>query len=197
MYEWRKMNAEQRRSVLEERKLKRLPWHGPPHFGTETDYYHISAACYQHSSIVSSITRLTEFESDLVLGLSKAGIGNLHAWAILPNHYHLLIKTRLPEFGKWIARLHNRTATKWNGEDKRRGRKVWHRFSDRRIRGDIHFYRTINYIHANPVKHGYVNNSNGWPWSSLRGYEEKYGREELVRWWKDYPITGYGKGWDD
>jgi len=65
MYEWRKMNAEQRRSVLEERRLKQLPWHGPPHFGTETDYYHISAACYEHSSIVSSIARLTDVSSPL------------------------------------------------------------------------------------------------------------------------------------
>lgn len=197
MYEWRQLSEEQRKDVLRERKLKHLPWHAPPHFGTEEDYYHISAACYEHAPILDSISRLTEFESDLISGLTDSGVGEVRAWVVLPNHYHLLIKTKLPIFGKWIGRLHNRTATRWNGEDKCRGRKVWHRFSDRRIRGEIHFYRTINYIHANPVKHGLVERSREWAWSSFNGYEEKFGRDELVRWWKEFPITGYGKGWDE
>lgn len=162
MYEWRKMSAGERRLVLKDRKLKRLPWHAPPHFGTETEFYHISAACYEHASILNSSSRLTDFESDLIQGLLETGLGDLRAWVILPNHYHLLIKTKLPVFGKWIAGFHNRTSTKWNGQDGQRGRKVWHRYSDRRIRGKIHFYRTINYIHANPVKHGYVGSSRDW-----------------------------------
>jgi putative transposase len=61
----------------------------------------------------------------------------------------------------------------------------------------LHYYRTINYIHANPVKHGYTDDSNEWPWSSLVGYMERYGREQLRDWWASYPITGYGAGWDD
>ncbi len=116
---------------------------------------------------------------------------------MLPDHYHLLLKTDLQKLRQVLHRLHNRTSTRWNGEDGQRGRKVWHAFSDRYIRGDVHFYRTINYIHANPVKHGHVDNSTDWPWSSLAGYVERFGREELCRWWSEYPITGYGSGWDD
>jgi putative transposase len=141
--------------------------------------------------------RLTSFESALISGLKKSGIAEVRAWVILPNHYHLLVETSLPEFGKWIHRLHNSTATTWNGEDNSRGRKVWHGHADRAIRGDLHYYRTLNYIHANPVKHGFAGKSQEWPWSSFVWFEEKFGRDELVRWWTEYPITGYGKGWDD
>lgn len=197
MYKWRKMSQLQRDAVLRERRQCRLPWHSPPHFGTEENLYHITAACYEHQEIIKNPDRLASFESALIQGLAESGVAEVAAWVVLPNHYHLLLKTALPEFGKFIHRIHNQTATKWNGEDKSRGRKVWHRYSDRFIRGEIHFYRTINYIHANPVKHGYVSKSQDWPWSSYGEYEEKHGRETLVKWWRDYPITGYGNGWDD
>ncbi|MCK4565548.1 MAG: transposase [Verrucomicrobia bacterium] len=191
------MTAEYREEVLRMRKQSRLPWHSPPHFGTEPNLYHITGACYEHRSIMNSPERLNAFEFKLLSGLAESGVAEVRAWVILPNHYHLLLKTRLPDFGKWLRRLHNTSATMWNGEDVARGRKVWHRYSDRRIRGDVHYYRTLNYIHANPVKHGFVVKSQAWPWSSFARFEEKYGRETLVEWWREYPTTGYGKGWDD
>ena len=197
MYEWRKMTPEQRVEVLRMRRQGHLPWHSPPHFGTEPNLYHITAACYGHRSIMNSAERLSAFESELLSGLAESGMAEVRAWVILPNHYHLLLKTRLPDLGKWLHRLHNTSATRWNGEDAARGRKVWHRYSDRCIRGEVHYYRTLNYIHANPVKHGFVEKGGGWPWSSYVQFEGKYGRKTLVEWWREFPITGYGKGWDD
>jgi putative transposase len=197
MYQWRQMTDKKRSEVLRLRRQHRLPWHAPPHFGKEPNLYHISAACYGHRSFISTPERLSAFETLLITGLTENQTAEVRAWAILPNHYHLLAKTNLPDFGAFIHRLHNRTATAWNGEDKARGRKVWHRYADRRIRGDIHYFRTVNYIHANPVKHGFAGNGQLWPWSSYARYEEKYGRDTLVQWWHDYPITGYGSGWDD
>ena len=197
MYEWRRMTPGQRKEVLRKRKQIRLPWHSPPHFGIEPDLYHIAAACYEHRKIIAGPERLTAFESELLSGLAASGVAEVRAWVVLPNHYHLLAKTTLPEFGKWLHRFHNTTSTKWNGEDDARGRKVWHRYADRFIRGDVHYYRTLNYIHANPVKHGFVDKTQEWPWSSYVKYEQEYGRDKLVQWWRDYPTTGYGKGWDD
>jgi putative transposase len=197
MYKWRKMTASQRVETLRHRKQSHRPWHAPPHFGSEPDLYHITIACYEHARILNGPERLTGFESALLAGLADSGVAEVRAWVVLPNHYHLLLKTKLPAFGKWLHRLHNSTATKWNGEDSARGRKVWHRYSDRRIRGDVHYYRTLNYIHANPVKHGLATKSQEWPWSSYAEYEQQFGREKLVEWWREYPITGYGQGWDD
>ena len=114
-----------------------------------------------------------------------------------PNHYHVLIQADLDFLRPWLGRLHNGKATQWNREDETPQRKVWYRFTDRRMRGENHYYATLNYIHANPVRHGYVTNARDWPWSSLHDYVERFGRDTLARWWREYPIGDYGKGWDD
>ena len=197
MYEWRTMTKAQCNEILRLRKQCKLPWHSPPHFGLDNGLYHITAACYEHACILNTPERLSAFETQLVAGLADSGVAEVRAWAVMPNHYHLLLKTALPEFGKWLHRLHNTTATRWNAEDEARGRKVWHRHADRQIRGEIHYFRTLNYIHANPVKHGYAGKSLDWPWCSYFQYEGRYGRDALVDWWRQYPVEGYGKGWDD
>jgi putative transposase len=67
------------------------------------------------------------------------------------------------------------------------------------IRGDAHFYVALNYVHINPVKHGYVSDPYDWPWSSLCTYAEAegYGRKWLRGQWKAHPPGDFGKGWDD
>jgi putative transposase len=199
MYEYRKMTRAERAKVLASRKLHLCPWHAPPHFEQAWGVYMISAACYEHRSIMATDVRRTEWEGIL---LDRFGPGNMdrleiRAWVVLPNHYHLLVEGDLHVFARQIARLHNGTATQWNREDVTPGRKVWHRFSDRIIRSEPHYYASLNYIHANPVKHGHVATANDWAWSSLQLYLDVVGRERLAEWWRQYPVGEYGKGWDE
>ena len=120
------------------------------------------------------------------------------AWWVLPNHYHLLVKTAdLKSLVAAMAKLHGGTSFRWNNEETCRGRKVWHGVPDRAMRSDSHFWATINYIHHNPVKHGHVTRWDEWPFSSAAEYLKEVGREEAIRIWKSYPILDYGKGWDD
>ena len=65
------------------------------------------------------------------------------------------------------------------------------------MRNEDHFWATMNYIHHNPVKHGYVSRWDEWDWSSATDFMESVGREEAMRIWKDHPLLDYGKGWDD
>jgi putative transposase len=197
MYDYRKMTPEERAEIVAQRKACGWPWHAPPHFGGQEELYLITAACYEHREVMAAPTRLTEFAEALVLGL-KSDLGiEVQAWVVLPNHYHLLVSTDLDVFRPWIARIHNGKSTQWNREDRSPGRRVWHRFADRKIRSEGHYYASLNYIHANPVKHGYVEKADDWPWSSLPGYLEGFGRDVLVDWWKRYPVGDYGRGWDD
>lgn len=152
MYDYRKMTEEERAKALADRKLLRRPWHAPPHFGQDQGIYLISAACYEHRSVMGTDARRTEWQSmllDRLVPERTNGI-ELSAWVVLPNHYHLLIEGNLRLFAKRVARLHNGTATQWNREDGTSGRRVWHRFSDRLIRSERHYYGSLNYIHANP-----------------------------------------------
>jgi len=120
------------------------------------------------------------FESDLckVLGLLNTKIV---AWCVLPNHWHALIQTNvLKETIKELGKLHGRISFRWNREDSSRGRTCWHRCSDRRIRSDAHRFAAQNYIHHNPVKHGYAERWEDWPFSSAMTILKKWD----VMWWR-------------
>jgi putative transposase len=120
------------------------------------------------------------------------------AWCVLPNHYHALVAA--PNILKLLyelGRFHGRTSHAWNGEEKRRGRQVFHRATERYMRSERHFFGTINYIHNNPVHHRYARLWTEWRWSSASDYLAQIGRAEVKRIWKEYPIRHYGKKWDD
>jgi putative transposase len=49
-----------------------------------------------------------------------------------------------------------------------RHRGVWQRrFWEHTVRDDWDFERQLEYIHYNPVKHGYASCAKDWPWSSF------------------------------
>lgn len=196
MYDYRRMSQEARQQVLEYRRLIRLPLHEPPHFLAENRTYLLTAACFNHHAVLATEPRRIDFERELLDGLSDLADSEVFAWCILPNHYHVLARLDLDEFARWCARLHNRTATRWNRQDDEPGRKVWFRFVDRAIRNEHHFWATMNYIHANPVKHRYVAKTDQWRCSSFHVACAIHGRPALQQMWRDFPVQDYGKGWD-
>ena len=51
---------------------------------------------------------------------------------------------------------------------------IWqNRYWEHLIRDEAHFQRHLDYIHYNPVKHGYVTRPFDWPWSSFRSHVER------------------------
>ena len=197
MYDYRKMSEKERQEVLQHHRLRGYPLHAPPHDDSSEGFHLVSAACFEHRSIMASPERRSFFQERLLSFLVGIPDAEIRAWVILPNHYHVLIGARVALLKRVLNRLHSGTATGWNREDNARGRNVWFRFSERRIRDARHFYATVNYIHGNPVKHGWTRNSSDWPWSSLGDWMEELGRDYLVNMWRDYPVDEYGKGWDD
>lgn len=122
----------------------------------------------------------------------------IHAWVILPNHYHLLVSVDDMQGQLYaLGKLHGRTSFQWNGEDAARGRKVWFSAAETAMKSERHFWATLNYIHNNPVKHGLVQSWQEWPFSSASQFLESFGREDAERLWKEYPIRDFGKGWDE
>ena len=54
---------------------------------------------------------------------------------------------------------------------RRRETGIWQRrFWGHAIRDDADFERHVDYIHINPVKHGYVTRVCDWPYSSFHRY---------------------------
>ena len=64
------------------------------------------------------------------------------------------------------------------------------------MKSERHFWATINYIHNNPVKHGYAARWQDWPFGNARDYLDEFGRDEAERVWNEYPVGVYGSGWE-
>jgi putative transposase len=198
MYNWRKLSEADRQHVLKERKIRRFPWHAPPHFEYEGEKrFLLTSACYEHRPVIgTSSQRMSECESDLLKLCSDLN-ARLFAWCVLPNHYHLLLQTDIIEqVLKAIGRFHGSSSYRWNGEDDSRGRQVWFRSVERSMRSERHYYATLNYVNNNPVKHGYVNKWQDWPYSSATEYLTAIGYDQATKIWHEYPVLNYGDDWD-
>ena len=120
-----------------------------------------------------------------------------YAWCVLPNHYHLLLKTeRIKDLRHSLGLFHGRSSYRWNGEDAARWRKVWFNCFERPMKSERHLWESLNYVHHNPVHHGYVTHWQDWPWSSAAEFLRQIGREQAQEIWRSYPILDYGKKWD-
>jgi len=196
MYDYRKMTPQQQEEVLALRRRLGFPLHAPPHLRSVPGEYLISTACYGHRPIFRESEELSWLSQEVLDDLRAAEIP-VYASVFLPNHYHLLAATRdLTIAGERLRKLHSRIAKDINRKQGQKGRRVWYRFSDRLIRSDAHHWATVNYIHFNPVKHGYTKEMESWAWSSAHVYRDEMRAERLDAIWKKYPIGDYGRGWD-
>jgi putative transposase len=103
------------------------------------------------------------------------------AVVLLPDHLHCL--WALPpgdcaysERWRWIKREFTRRWVAYGGAEqprtdsrlRERRRGVWQRrFWEHTIQDEDDLEAHFNYIHYNPVKHGFVTRPRDWPWSSF------------------------------
>ena len=101
----------------------------------------------------------------------------VHGWVVLPEHLHCILELppgdadfalrwRLIKqgFSKALPRVERRSAVRV-----RRGeRGIWQRrFWEHAIRDEADFRSHMDYVHANPVKHGLVARVRDWPYSTF------------------------------
>ena len=96
----------------------------------------------------------------------------LIAWAVMPNHVHVLIEQQAGwSLGRVLNSWKSFTAheiVRLLARPAETAKQVWQReYWDRFIRDEIHLLKAIEYIHNNPVKAGLVRAANEWPWSSM------------------------------
>jgi len=196
MYDYRKMTLEERVAVLAARRVRGYPLHEPPRGLLEEGDYHITAACYEHRMIFDTPDLLSWLHDEILDALTSAA-KEVHAWCFLPNHYH--VEARVVD-GRAVSEAlritHSRIATRVNGLQHARGRRVFCQFTDRNMRSKRHYWTTVNYIHYNAVKHKYVDKNADWPWSSWALFVEKYGLAWMENMQRLHPLYDYGKGWD-
>jgi putative transposase len=149
----------------------------------------ISAANVDHAPFLSG-ERAKVIVRDKLKSLIVEFDVKLRAWVILNDHYHLLLKTaRGKDLSRFFGQLHGSTSRQINLWDGTKGRQVWHNYWDTCVRDERGLWTRFNYIHHNPVKHGYVQAMEDWPFSSYHYYLRTKGREWLLDCWSRYPVV--------
>jgi len=107
------------------------------------------------------------------------------AYVFLPDHMHLLIKpTEASNFSKIMQSVKSNFTYAYKQKlGIRNSVKFWQkRFYDHIIRDEQDFAHHIDYIHYNPVKHGYVTRPEDWSNSSFSVWKEKGAYAEYWGW---------------
>ncbi|HEX5127253.1 MAG TPA: transposase [Rhodocyclaceae bacterium] len=128
------------------------------------------------------LVRHVDLLRDAVAAAKAKRAFTIDAMVVMPDHVHAI--WTLPEddhdySGRWrlIKSAFVRGLAKSGVPIARNARgeaDVWQRrFWEHTIRDDADFERHADYIHFNPVKHGYVSSPADWPHSSIHRYVEQ------------------------
>lgn len=148
----------------------------------------------RHIDLVREAVRVTKRERPF----------HIDAWVVLPDHMHCVwtlppgdddfsnrwkaIKIR---FVQKTPAIERRSKVRTNKGE----RGIWQRrFWEHAIRDERDYANHIDYVHVNPLKHGYVTRVKDWPYSSFH----RYVREGVLPadWGGDYAFdadTNFGE----
>jgi REP element-mobilizing transposase RayT len=103
---------------------------------------------------------------DRLYELADADLCSLDAYAVMPNHVHVLW-TPCIAHADLMHRVKGSTARHANQLLGHSGRPFWQQeYFDRTVRSDKEFEQIPQYIEWNPVKAGLVTTPTEFPWSS-------------------------------
>ncbi|MCG3141458.1 MAG: hypothetical protein HDKAJFGB_02743 [Anaerolineae bacterium] len=167
------------------------PLHHPPHIYLDDTWYMLTGSVYRRERLLHP-AGYKDLVRDQLKTLSQEFELQLAAWVILDNHYHVLLKSKVgTALSRFTARLHGRTSFEINNRDHKRGRQVWHNYWDTCMRTERDYWTRFNYIHHNPVKHGYVKQMQDWEFSSYGYYLKHKGEDWLADTWMQYPVIDF------
>jgi putative transposase len=87
------------------------------------------------------------------------------SYCLLDNHYHLVVRTPMPNLARGMRQLNSTYAQTFNRRRDRVGHVFQGRYGARLIQRDEHLLATLGYIARNPVKAGLCERAEEWPWS--------------------------------
>ncbi len=68
---------------------------------------------------------------------------------------------------------------------------IWYQYVDHVIRNEGNYFRHLNYIHQNPIKHDYVKKMNNYKFLSVHQFLKEKGKEWLADCFEKYPIVNF------
>jgi len=137
---------------------------------SETGSYHITFRGVNHCQLFEEDEDFEKLLSLLVKVRTELSF-EIHAYCLMDNHAHLLIRERSQ---RDIITIMRKTLTAYAGwfnkKYERSGALITNRYKSECVTNDAYLLTVVRYIHHNPVKAGIVSSPASYRWSSYHDY---------------------------
>ena len=151
----------------------------------------IDAAGAIHHIIIRGIERRKVFRDDADRKNFLERLGKIVsetetqclAWALIPNHVHLLLRTGSVAISKPMQRILTGYVVSFNHKYRRHGQLFQNRYKSILCQEDRYLLELVRYIHLNPLRAGLVSGPrtlDRFPWAGHSAIMGKIGRD-----WQD------------
>jgi REP element-mobilizing transposase RayT len=131
----------------------------------EGAWYHVMNRGANRQNIFTKDAHRNIFLSLLKEGKEKFHV-EIHAYCLMENHYHLLIRTLLPNLSKLMQHLDGVYTQRLNMLEKRDGALFRGRYKSILVEAESYLLQVSRYIHLNPVSAKICQFPQQYKWSS-------------------------------
>ncbi len=145
----------------------------------ENAYYHVMNRGARRQIIFFDTTERNIFLQILEEAHQRFHI-EIHAYCLMDNHYHLLIKTPEANLSRAMQYIDAVYTQRHNYRNQLDGALFRGRYKAIIIDSDVYLLHLTKYIHLNPITAGMVEHLNDYPWSSYLAYIDKVSRPKYL-----------------
>ncbi len=136
----------------------------------ESNYYHVFNRGCNRENIFFSKSDYNILLSKMQKTKDKKNI-EIIAYCLMHNHYHFfLYQNSERSVSDWLKSLFSGYVQRINRKYDRSGTLFERSAKPKLVTNDNYLIELIHYIHANPLKHGFVISPEDWKYSSLSDY---------------------------
>ena len=140
-----------------------------PRKASESGFYHVFHRGVNHFDIFENDDD-REFYLDRMQHYARKTGVEVHAWCLMSNHTHLLLRGELRDLSTFMRNLGSVYARYFNAIHERSGPLFGSRFSSVCIETEEQVLAVARYLHRNPVYHDETALFTAFRWSSYREY---------------------------
>jgi REP element-mobilizing transposase RayT len=129
-------------------------------------YFHVTGRGVARRTLFQDDLDYEFFRAQLLRHAERHG-WTIHAYCLMPNHYHVIVEATQAGLSHGMQRLLTRYAKRFNERYDQHGHVVQGRFSSYVIETAEHFDNALAYVEANPMNAGLCGEDDRWPWADM------------------------------
>ena len=153
--------------------------------------HHVMGRGIEKNNIFLNNKDRNDFLNRLSEVVEEGGI-DIYAWALMPNHFHLLLKTKNRPLSSSMRKILTGYVVNFNRRHKRYGHLFQNRYKSIVCQEDTYLMELVRYIHLNLLRGDVVKDLSGLDSSPWSGHSAILGKVE--RNWQDteYVLSYFG-----